>query len=175
MRQLLLIFVMLLVGCHTPKKAGFCSVVANVIKSDLDGCGLLLQLRNKKKLLPINAKSFNFDVGQKVMISYDASDAMSICMYEDEIVHLTCLHILSRADCQDDLDGQRLPWINRVISDWKPTTIDKYTYLGVPIYHCKKIKESKWYDCHGNILTTQDDEVSSNLLESKLEIWVAHR
>ncbi len=175
MRQLLLIFIILFLACQTQKKAHFCSEVALVIQPDLDGCGLLLQLRNYERLLPINGEEFNFKAGQKVRISYLPSDAMSICMHEDQIVRLTCLQIMNLELCKDAKEELYIAWIKEIISTWKPTTIDKYTYFGASIYHCKKMNDSRWYDCHGNLLSKQDKNILPRLLEKKLEIWVAHR
>jgi len=78
---------------NSPCDNGVKAIFVNM--EGLDGCGMMLQLENEKKLEPTNLGSFEKNVtikdGTKVWISYKVADGFaSICM-AGQLVELTCL------------------------------------------------------------------------------------
>ena len=76
-----------------------CEVFARITdQTDLDGCGLMLELEDKSLLLPANLGDYDIEVadGDTVAVSYKVvPDAMSACMREDATVTLTCIEVIS--------------------------------------------------------------------------------
>ncbi|MEN8137563.1 MAG: hypothetical protein ABFR62_03945 [Bacteroidota bacterium] len=87
-------FVLLLFASTCDKKSCCDNAEVGIIKdyTGLDGCTLIIELENDKKLEVINLDSFgkDFKDGDKVEISYHDSDAMSTCMV-GEVVIADCL------------------------------------------------------------------------------------
>lgn len=59
----------------------------------LDGCGLLIELPDGKRLEPasLSDSTFTLREGQRIRFSYQpATDQMSVCM-AGQLVHITCI------------------------------------------------------------------------------------
>lgn len=59
----------------------------------LDGCGLIIELENGKKLIPMNLEAFEYNLvdGTEVRLHYSVQeDAMGICMAGD-IIKINCM------------------------------------------------------------------------------------
>jgi hypothetical protein len=88
------------VVCPAPE----CSEEATVVDyTGTDGCGLVLELKNGKRLIPLyltyvrmptpaEDPIYHYDLkaGEKVYISYNHQDAASACMM-GEVVFITCI------------------------------------------------------------------------------------
>ena len=73
-----------------------CSQRGTVVdKTDLDGCGLLIQTSGGQLLLPAEYASgvdqSLLKAGAKIRFDYTEVGGMSICMAEDAIVRIDCL------------------------------------------------------------------------------------
>ncbi len=60
--------------------------------SGLDGCGMLIELGNGKRLEPLNLNEFNIDAqdGKKIWVKYEKADGASVCM-AGEIIKIKCI------------------------------------------------------------------------------------
>lgn len=78
---LFLVFIFFVVSC-APRKFAPDGDKGTLKKLELDGCSWIIELENGDRLQPINLESMNFELSEnkKVTISYEAVDAMSICM-----------------------------------------------------------------------------------------------
>ncbi|MCD6065349.1 MAG: hypothetical protein K0S33_175 [Bacteroidetes bacterium] len=86
MKNLIVLFVLLLAGCKSAKNttdyAAQGYVKATVIKYEVESCGYLLQLEGEKKLMPQNlSEGFKKD-GMAVWVKYETlkKQPMSTCM-----------------------------------------------------------------------------------------------
>jgi hypothetical protein len=93
-----------LLQCEEKQGTGECSQIATVIDlSGLDGCGMVLELPNGRKLVPERRHYimppkpeedplyyFPLKAGEKVVIGYRLSDGVSACM-NGNIVFITCI------------------------------------------------------------------------------------
>ena len=88
----LIIFFMSLIACHNNP----CPESVNGTVKDLaglDGCGLIIELENGKKLIPMNLEAFEYNLvdGTEVRLHYSVQeDAMGICMAGD-IIKINCM------------------------------------------------------------------------------------
>ena len=187
MRIFLLICILSFIQCSSRKMRQSCGHLATVVDlTGLDGCGLLFELENGKKILPVNAKSYELQVGQKVSISYqEIVDRTSTCMAEDMMVQITCyqpLYLLpEKKKCADINDPMAEPWMKRLLESIKPIIIEKYDYLDGFAYLLKKPEMHYLYDCQGTLLCSFDPKYADecrrklNNLKNKTEIWIQHR
>jgi len=88
------------VVCPAPE----CNLEATVVDySEMGGCGLLLELKNGKLLIPLRLTyvrmptpeedpiyHYDLTAGEKVYISYNPQQAASACMMGD-VVFITCI------------------------------------------------------------------------------------
>jgi hypothetical protein len=76
-----LVFVFFVMSC-APRKFASEGEKGTLKKLELDGCSWIIELENGDRLQPINLESMNFELNnnKKVTISYEAVDAISICM-----------------------------------------------------------------------------------------------
>ncbi|MDH3651392.1 MAG: hypothetical protein OEQ53_17030, partial [Saprospiraceae bacterium] len=71
MRFFLLVYLLGLLSCQAQKQMVACQHSALVLDlHDLDGCELLLELANGKKLIPMNASEFSLQAGQSIKLDY---------------------------------------------------------------------------------------------------------
>ena len=84
--------VLTLASCD--KKSSCDNAVKGTLKdlTGLDGCGMVIELKNGDKLEPSNLSDFNIELndGQKVWVEYHSIWAASICMV-GEAVEIDCL------------------------------------------------------------------------------------
>jgi hypothetical protein len=92
------IFVLLSIltfSCNPTKTTTSNCTTEGIVKdmTGLDGCKFIIQLTDGTKLNPIELsdKSFQLKDGQKIRFSYEAIDAMNICM-AGETVKVTCIN-----------------------------------------------------------------------------------
>ncbi len=178
MRFLLLMFPILLTNCGTTKRNTLCRAEAVVIdQSEVDGCGLLLQLTDGKKLLPMNGAQYGLKKGEKLMVSYRTESAASICMLEDEIVSLTCVSRKSISDCQPYQHIDEVEWLRTLILDQSPSQIVRYKYQDQYLYQLVTAANRTWYDCIGQLMcgSSEDCKIPSNSITDSLLIYQAHR
>ncbi len=163
--------------CQAPQRSVFCDETVTVIETNLDGCGLLLQLRNGKTLLPVNGDAYHYAAGDQLAISYVDEDAMSICMAESQTIRLTCAFTLTKGVCEPIEHVSASDWVAALVDDWQPVMVTRYDYLDGHLYEARKQGQHRWYDCRGNRICDEqtDCSVSADLLQNKTEIWVAHR
>ena len=178
MRFLLLMFPILLANCGLTKRNTVCEDEAIVIdQSEVDGCGLLLQLNNGKKLFPMNGTQYGLKTGEKLMISYHAESAASICMLEDEIVSLTCVSRKSISNCQPYRHIDEAEWLRILILDQNPSQVIRYKYQDQYLYQLIAASNRTWYDCTGQLVCgySEDCKISSTTITDSLLIYQAHR
>jgi hypothetical protein len=90
-----LLFLPLIFIILTSCKKEPCSGAQKAIFKDLsglDGCGLVIELENGKKLEPINLSEFSItpENGRKIWVKYHLFEGGSICMVGD-IVKVDCI------------------------------------------------------------------------------------
>jgi hypothetical protein len=152
----------------------------------LDGCGLMFELENGKKILPVNALDYELHIGLKASISFrEISDGVSTCMAEDILAEIICFQPLlllpEKKRCVDMSDPTSIPWMKRLLEDIKPIIIEKYDYLDGYAYLLKKKGIHFLYDCQGTLLCSFDPDYPDecrrklNNLKNKTEIWIQHR
>ena len=121
----------------------------------LDGCGRLLILEDGRKLLPTNlhATLAEMTTDQQVSISFKiVEDMASICMAEDHMVELTCLvTVAAEGPCPEMVDPYRPSWSLTVMKALDPERVERLTTDNVDLYHYVGKRESRIYDCYGNL------------------------
>lgn len=152
-----------LAGCNSKQQAavkGECGEFG-IVKdfSDLDGCGLLIELDNGDLLNPAQvADSFQLKAGQRISFSYKKLPGMaSICMAEKAIVEITCIQRINdgtarSADCADTDNPFAIDWMDRAIDVHNPNQVIKYKAGDGWDYLFRGIPMSFLYDCHGKLL-----------------------
>ncbi|MEN0004570.1 MAG: hypothetical protein AAF798_10510 [Bacteroidota bacterium] len=74
-----------------------CATFGKVIDlSQLDGCQLMIELKDGTQLLPVanTLGDFELQAGQSIIFSYEeVIDAVSICMSGDKMIRLTCVQL----------------------------------------------------------------------------------
>jgi hypothetical protein len=176
----ILIGVVILSGCQSLPQAWKCNTPATVVDhSGLDGCGLLLQLIDGSLLLPMNADEFDLKAGEQVRISYQQTEAMSICMKEDQIVKLTCLQPVRPTPCSTIVQLEDAAWLVALRDSYMPSKIIQYHFRDVPMFQIITSTEERWYDCRGNLRCVNNDTnhcvLDPTQLKDKVELYVAHR
>lgn len=76
-----------------------CNTVGLVVDmTGLDGCGLMIQLEDGKRLEVVNMpEGESLHAGDEVMFDYEPADGMSICM-SGEMVNITCYKVVNKAE-----------------------------------------------------------------------------
>lgn len=161
------LFVLLLVflGCDTTKKVPAktsCGTVGFVKDyTGLDGCSLMIETEDDRKLLPaILPKGYVLKDGQKIAFDYvEAKDyGMTICMAEDMIIEITCLQNLELTQedmdkCVDTFKAEEVEWIKKLIDSKEPIRISKYFRSEKEIYYMLYSNSgSIVYDCKGELV-----------------------
>lgn len=98
MARLLLIFCLIFgISCQTKRLGGSteaCSTLG-IVKdySNLDGCGLLIELADGTLLLPASLpENAQLKAEQRIQFGYrELNDAVSICMAERKVVDIVCI------------------------------------------------------------------------------------
>jgi len=111
MKYLLIIssFYFLMAQCSDQKpEVKSCDTEVRVVKLDLDGCNLILQLDNGQRLEPVEVvPDFQLEAGQRLKIAYTEVDMMSICMV-GQTVRVDCIEeIPENISCNQD--GEMIP------------------------------------------------------------------
>lgn len=160
-------FVLLLafLGCDASKKVptkSDCKTIGMVKDyTGLDGCRLMIETEDGRKLLPakINQEGFVLKDGQKIAFDFvEAKDyGMTVCMAEDMIIEITCIQKLavSKEDvkdkCVDTFKPEEVEWLKKLIEETKPIRILKYPRSEEEIFYMLYAKpNSIVYDCKGN-------------------------
>ena len=145
--------------------------------SELDGCGLMLQTVAGEHLLPVNAKEYEWQVGDRLAVSYEAEDGMSTCMAEKQMVVLTCVQDLKSKKCDaiDHVGG--VAWLEGILTSYHPVQIVRYQWRDLYLYEAVLEKGSRWYSCTGKLICegTQNCGLDAFQLAEKLAIYMAHR
>ncbi len=159
------LFVLLLafLGCDTTKKVpakSDCNTVGFVKDyTGLDGCRLMIETEDGKKLLPaILPEGRVLKDGQKIAFDYEeAKDyGMTICMAEDMIIKITCLQNLELTTddlnkCVDTFKPEEVEWLKKLIEELKPIRVLKYPRSEEEIFYMLAAKpNSIVYDCKGD-------------------------
>lgn len=85
-----------------------CDTQVRVVKLDLDGCDMILQLNTGQRLLPVEiVPDFDLEPGQILKIGYTEVDMMNICMV-GQTVRIDCIEeIPQKVTC--NLPGTMIP------------------------------------------------------------------
>ncbi len=161
--RILIFFLMSLLtaGCKT-KQAGVgngCDLLGTVRDfTDLDGCGLLIELPDGKLLnpvvLPPNA---DLKAGQQIRFSYKKKeDMMGICMVESAFAEITCLSTEPGSQppvqCAEINNPFEVPWMDKAMDRHNPVQVIKYKFDGQWGFLFKAIPMAWLYDCDGKLL-----------------------
>lgn len=90
----------LLASCNHEEATPDCSTPVTVRDlTGLDGCRMVLELSNGKRLEPLGPvwQAYTPHDGEKLYIAYELESAVSICMV-GETVRLTCIQPVSPSD-----------------------------------------------------------------------------
>lgn len=161
------LFVLLLafIGCDTTKKAPTktdCGTVGFVKDyTGLDGCRLMIETEDGRKLLPaILPEGYVLKEGQKIAFDFvEAKDyGMTICMAEDMIIKITCLQNLELTkedleNCTDTFKAEQVEWLKKLIDSKEPIRVNKYFRSEKEIYYMLYSKAgSIVYNCKGELV-----------------------
>jgi hypothetical protein len=163
MRTLIFVtLVILMMGCKAKPgpESKNCEVTGTVKDfTGLDGCGLLIELKNGDLLNPAKLpEGTELKENQAIRFTYKKlDDMMSICMREKAIVEITCLEIINGGQivppgCVDTTNPFAVPWMDKAIDKHNPNQIIKYKFGGQWGYLFKAIPTSYLYDCEGKLL-----------------------
>ena len=90
---IVLIISFLFAGCKTETARSGCHYIAKAVDmSELDGCGILLELEDGERLIPVEWSVQNPDLqeGETYLINYTEIPAATICM-AGKSVRMTCI------------------------------------------------------------------------------------
>ena len=184
MRFILIIIVLLQFTCRSRMVSNDeCNTVGKVIKSELEQCGLLIEIDDGVFLLPINREEYNLQANTEIKFSYkEVVDMMSICMAEDQMITITCLNVTKprSKDCRN-FESVDSGWIKDSLGAIQPTMIKKYNYLdGYAYWFTGGIQKERLIDCQGTVLCSADHITADNcdrvpILTHPIELYVAHR
>ncbi len=127
--------------------------------SDLDGCGLLVELENGDLLNPVRVKG-GVELQDQEVISFDykvLEDMMSICMREKAMVEITCIVPLGKTPagmgtCVDTDNPFEIHWMDHAIDRHNPNQVLKYKKENEWMYLFRSIPSSYLYDCRGKLV-----------------------
>ena len=175
-----LIFLYSLASCKVTDKLTTCSTKASIVDlSNLDGCGLVLQLQDDTRLLAVNIIDYDLTPEQKVFIDFKPSDQMSTCMATTKIVELTCVLPRPQIICPSMQSIPPNSWQQRRIDQLNPQMVSQYKIDKSYIYRYQIDQEFRWYDCFGNLICTGSDETACSFtadqLSNKTDLWITHR
>ncbi len=178
MRYYFLLVAIISTSCQISQRLHYCQE-AVVVKdySGLDGCKLLLQRSDQTLLLPVNLDSYDITAGDRLVISFQPTEGMSICMAEQKLVILTCVQHLSEVPCQPITVLEPGHWLTGKQQDLQPSKIIRYQYKDEYLYHFRSRSGDLWYDCRGRLVCDQAEICALKLstLTDPLEVFVAHR
>jgi hypothetical protein len=144
--------------CNRPPESGVeCSFLVSAKDySGLDGCGILLEQADGRKLLATNLSQYAPAAreGDVMRISYEKQDGMmSVCMAEKSIVRITCYQLVSKATgCPDMVDPYRVAWASRVMSEMDPRQVELLYVADQKSYRFTSQDEVGIYTCEGDVL-----------------------
>ncbi|MEZ4949078.1 MAG: hypothetical protein R2879_01440 [Saprospiraceae bacterium] len=168
MRFIFLLLPFVLLACKTkqtnaPNQEPITCKTKGTVKdfTGLDGCKFLIILHDGTKLLPakVNDKKFQFREGQEIMFDYeDLSDyGMTICMAEDQIVEITCIHEVGKdpalpSDCSATLNPMEIPWMKTLMESYKPFRVVRYDFQEQYLYYFQAAPVAYLHDCKGDLV-----------------------
>lgn len=97
MRHTIFIAILVLLGSSACKKSSCAGAVEARVKdlSDLDGCGLVLQIEDNSYIEPTNLLEFSttFENGDKVWVSYHNSTVGGSSCSAGDLVEIDCIEL----------------------------------------------------------------------------------
>ncbi len=159
-----LIFFTLLAWCCSCKVKSTLDTSCNTVGtvkdfSDLDGCGLLIELENGELLNPLKiVRGFQLEERQIVSFSYETIDnKKSGCVGEKAVVEITCIEVLGKTPeeagaCVDTTNPFEIGWMDRAIDLHNPNQVLKYKNGQAWAYLFRSIPNSYLYDCRGKLI-----------------------
>jgi hypothetical protein len=151
---------LLLVQCASKKdivKDTTCKTVAMAVDmTGLDGCKILLVLKDGTRLLPAEMPEVDFELenGLQLRINYEVlEDQVSICMAESEIVKITCIEKVNAdpsptEDCIETEKPESVDWMKAALEEHRSFQITRYRYLKGWAYYFQG-PNNFLYDCQG--------------------------
>lgn len=173
-----LIVIISLSNCHSPKKVltqSDCNKSGVIVdKSGLDGCKWLIVQDDGTKLLPQKWPN-SFEPKDKMSVTFsftEVKDAISICMAEDKVIQLECIHAVAgkpaKPSCSDTVDPMSIPWMQVAMAKNGSTLVEKFHYLDKYAYLFKGVNlDNDLYDCQGNLLCSYR-EIEQNQCSQQL-------
>jgi hypothetical protein len=151
---------LVLVQCASKKdmtKDSSCQTEAMAVDmSGLDGCQILLILKDGTRLLPAEIPEVDFELenGLPLRINYEIlEDQASICMAESEIVKITCMEKATAnrplpKDCVQTEEPESVDWMKAALEEHRSFQIIRYRYLDGWAYYFQG-PNNYLYDCQG--------------------------
>ena len=131
----------------------------------LDGCGMLIELKNGALLNPVKRNEhISLEDGEVITFSYkELPDMMSNCMREKMSVEITCLKKMDKTPtgigvCVDTDNPFEIGWMDHAIDLHNPNQVLKYKDGNEWAYLFRSIPNSYLYDCKGKMIcVTKND------------------
>jgi hypothetical protein len=168
---------LLATGCTLKKIIGKRCDTYGIVRdySDLDGCGMLIELENGDKLNPVKVQdNFPLTDGLKIRFSYQVIAGMAgICMAEKAFVEITCIEArpeksASTDNCVDTENPFAIGWMDKAFDRHNPVRIVKYKVKDGFAYLFNGIPNSFLYDCQGKLICQTSGDAHDSCHESYL-------
>ena len=127
--------------------------------TELDGCGMLIELENGQLLNPVKM-SISFPLEAEVVVSFDykiLEGRVSSCMREKAMVEITCIVSLGKTPsgegmCVDTNNPFEVPWMDQAIDRHNPNQVLKFQDGNEWAYLFRGLPSSYLYNCRGKLI-----------------------